>query len=118
MKKNILFLIVLVCVLMNHKVIAQSNAQITTEELKNLYENGEYAKAISYIEQFKNMNDGYALVILGDCYWKKSYIEEEQSIKTFNQLLINQSMAISQGLYFDNSFQFNLQQQIQQGIIQ
>jgi len=118
MKRSILFLSVAICISMTQKVIAQSNAQITKEELKSLYENGEYKKAITYIEQFKYTKDGSPLIILGDCCWKESYIEEQQSNQSYNQSLMTQSMAISQGLYYDNSFMYLLYQQIQQRVLQ
>ena len=98
--------------------MAQSNAQVTTEELRNLYKKGEYEKAISYIEQFENSKDGIALIILGDCCWQKSFINEKQAINSRNQMMINQSMAMSQGLYLDNSFGLALQQKIEQRTVQ
>ena len=44
MKKIMLFLIVAICFSTNPKAIAQSNDAITTDELKTLYDNGEYKK--------------------------------------------------------------------------
>lgn len=112
-----LFLITLICILMSQKVLAQSNDQVTTNELKSLYENGEFKKAISYIKQFENTKDGSALIILGDCCWKESYIEEKQSNQLYTQSQMTQMMAISQGLDYDNSFALFLYQQTQQAVL-
>lgn len=103
---------------MSQKVMAQSNDQVTTNELKSFYLNGEFKKAISYIKQFEDSKDGSALIILGDCCWKESNIEEKQSNQLYNQSQMTQLMAISQGLDYDNSFALFLYQQTQQAVLQ
>lgn len=104
--------------LINQSIIAQNNATITTDELKTLYSNGEYKKALSYTEYFINKKNTTALIILGDCCWKESNKNEQEANQIYYQSQMTQSMAISQGLYFDNSFGIMLYQQAQQQILQ
>jgi hypothetical protein len=117
MKKIMFYLVVALCFSMNQMAIAQSNSAITTDELKALYDNGEYKKAQSYAEDFINKKNATALIILGDCFWEDSKANEEQINKIYQQSSISHIMAMSQGIYYDNSFSDMIYQQAQQEII-
>ena len=118
MKTSKLILILFISIVCGQKIMAQSTEQITRSELQNLYDNGDYKKAISFIDQFLNKKDDIALIILGDCCLKESSNREEQVNKMYYQSQMTQSMAIAQGLYFDNSMAIMFYQQAQQEILQ
>lgn len=117
MKKIILFLIVAIYFSMNQKAIAQSNAAITTDELQALYNNREYEKALSYTEYFTDKKNAAALIILGDCCWENSEVKEREISQLYYQISMNRVMAMSQGIYYDNSVVDANYQKFQQEIL-
>jgi len=86
----------------------QLHAQISTETLQKLYDNKEYAKAISYVSNFENSSNDKALYILGNCYYEQAAQVEKENLEFYNQTLYIQSMNMSMGIYVDNTFALNL----------
>lgn len=74
------------------------NAQITFQELQNLYDKEEFQKIISYTEQFKETTDTTVLYILAESYWKKANVDHKKASESYQQMLMNCVNAVYLGI--------------------